>query len=492
MTDQLGKLSTKELRAALERRGVDSSGCLEKSELVALLLERPSPKRQRLTEPPAASAAAMSEGPFSLVEAASREETLLGRLACALPPLDRRLKEPDTAQLFAPHAVPLAATHQLRVCTFNLLDDIRVERGQGGIHSVWDVRRINVLRCLVAIDADAYLFQELSHKSLTFLQATLGHEYDLEAWCGQQGVLGVMYRRAPRRDRPVHFAPVGPSIRRRMRSPTHVPPSGALIGIAMHVPLECRGLGEGRAPFTIVLSTTHLAHMERGQLQSSNKLGSTFAAHLGRDLVRLPRKHSCCPMILGGDFNTSADGKKARARQAPSLYAELTQPIRRVYDSEDEWEEDAEADADGLPRWPPTDARPLACDLWREASAREYGGLVRGSTCSSWVTMQGVGGQQGVRARRIREGWSADAECTDEGHIDWLLASHAHSSSAVQPRLSAVRAVIGTELVVPPLPPLQPSLIGPTNIPADGCLFPSDHYPVFADLEVEREVLNHE
>ena len=218
-------------------------------------------------------------------------------------------------------------------------------------------------------------------------------------------------------------------------------------------------------------------------MQSSNVLGRTFAANLGRDLVRLPLKHSCCPMILGGDFNTSSDGKKARARKAPSLYAELTQPIHRVYDSEDDWEEDAEADADGLPRWPPTDERPLASDLWREASEREFGGLVRGSTCSSWVVMQGVGGQQGVRARGIREGWRDDAECTDEGHIDWLLASRAHSSSAVQPRLSAVRAVVGTELVVPPLPPLQPSLIGPTNIPAGGCLFPSDHYPVFADLQ---------
>ena len=89
---------------------------------------------------------------------------------------------------------------------------------------------------------------------------------------------------------------------------------------------------------------------------------------------------------------------------------------------------DAEADADGLPRWPPTDERPLASDLWREASEREFGGLVRGSTCSSWVVMQGVGGQQGVRARGIREGWRDDAECTDEGHIDWLLASRAHST----------------------------------------------------------------
>jgi hypothetical protein len=64
-----------------------------------------------------------------------------------------------------------------------------------------------------------------------------------------------------------------------------------------------------------------------------------------------------------------------------------------------------------------------------------------------------------------------------------LLASAAHGQNVV-PRLEAMRAYVGTEELVPPLPPLQPSLIGATNLPPGGSIFPSDHYPVFCDLQV--------
>lgn len=481
-------MTIRELRAALTQHGCDYSACIEKKEMVRMLEHitqskaEPSAKRQR-------SAAEGEAAPLAF--STNREEELIRRLVRALPPLDRRLKEPDTALLFASHSVPAAAANQLRVCTFNLLDDVRVSLGHGGVHSVWDVRRINVLRCLLAIDADAYLCQELNAKSLAFLQVTLGHEYALEPFCGRNGGVGVLYRRFPRADRAVHFTSAGPAVRRRIPTP---PPSKALMGIALHVPLECHGLlGATPRPFRVVLSATHLTHMDRGQLQSSNKLGRTFAAHLGRDLLRLPAKHGSCPMILGGDFNTSTDGKRARLPQGvPSLYGELTQPLRRVCDSEDEWEEDEDEVAAGLPRWPPADgdSRPLAKDLWRltPVSSREFGGLRRGSTCSSWVVLHGIGGEQGVRAREIRERWAEGAECTDEGHIDWLLlasgaASRGTTGEVGWPRLAPIRAVIGTELLVPPLPPMQPALIGPSVMPPAGKIFPSDHYPVFADLE---------
>ena len=81
------------------------------------------------------------------------------------------------------------------------------------------------------------------------------------------------------------------------------PPSKALMGIALHVPLECRGL-DGSAPFPLVLSATHLTYMERGQLKSSNQQAATYAGYIGRDLMRMPAKHGWCPMLLGGDFNT--------------------------------------------------------------------------------------------------------------------------------------------------------------------------------------------
>ncbi|EOD24684.1 hypothetical protein EMIHUDRAFT_206767 [Emiliania huxleyi CCMP1516] len=50
------------------------------------------------------------------------------------------------------------------------------------------------------------------------------------------------------------------------------------------------------------------------------------------------------------------------------------------------------------------------------------------------------------------------------GHIDWLLAAHEFAKG--QPLLRALRPS-----EVPSLPP-------------GGCIFPSDHYPVFADVQL--------
>ena len=93
---------------------------------------------------------------------------------------------------------------------------------------------------------------------------------------------------------------------------------------------------------------------------------------------------------------------------------------------------------------------------------------------------------QGVRARAASEGWEEGAPCTDIGHIDWMLQSAAPSIGAC--RLRPRRVAVCTELLCPPLRPQDASLIGvPTNLPPGGSIFPSDHYPVLADLEVRRE-----
>eukprot|EP00966_Prymnesium_polylepis_P103491 2396361-Prymnesium_polylepis.1 len=83
-------------------------------------------------------------------------------------------------------------------------------------------------------------------------------------------------------------------------------------------------------------------------------------------------------MVLGGDFNPGPAGKRPRAGGGKgggkgggggggggggerSLYAELTEAVARVYDSEDEWDEDA----DEGQAWPPSGPCALAADLWR-------------------------------------------------------------------------------------------------------------------------------
>ena len=41
---------------------------------------------------------------------------------------------------------------------------------------------------------------------------------------------------------------------------------------------------------------------------------------------------------------------------------------------------------------------------------------------------------------------------------------------------------VATEELCPPLPPQNPSLYGQDRLPPGGKIFPSDHYPVWADV----------
>lgn len=575
----MASLSIKELKAALTRHGVSFAGCVEKGELVKLLQQvdtpvdmsiEPSAKRPRTetsieTSASTAIGASASTGASvstavatgaSASTAIVNGSTHLERLLNVLPREDRRLKEPDPARLLEPHRVPAATSDLLRVCTLNMLDDGRVGLGMGGIHAVWDVRRINMLRVLLAIDADVFLLQELCEKSVAFIRATLS-EYVLvpfldrgesrtSAYDGrelQAAGVGVLYRARSRAAsagsaRAVYLSPAGDAVRRVMRRPSADAAASARrasgggrgggrssssaggrglardgpVGIAIHLPLLVHGLAGAAADatsaaadavsagaaaadassFRFVASSTHLTYMVHGQLQSCNKLSRHFANCLGRDLLRLPALHGRppCPMVLGGDYNAGGDGKRTRAGGGSlSLYGELTLPQRREHDSEDEWDEDEDADRT-LP-WPAAASeRSLAADLWRDAKVRErdFGGLQRGSTCTSVHLQNFENRLQGVRARAASQGWADDGECTDEGHIDWLLQSAVHGEQA-WPQLRARRAVVVTELVCPPLPPQQPSLVtGPTtqnNLPPGGAIFASDHYPVFCDLQVQ-------
>jgi len=109
---------------------------------------------------------------------------------------------------------------------------------------------------------------------------------------------------------------------------------------------------------------------------------------------------------------------------------------------------------------------------------RYFGGLQRGSTAIQYAQQQEPG--QGLRARARRQGWAEGGACTDSGHIDWLLAAHEFAKG--QPLLRALRVGVATEMMVPPLPPRQPSEV--PSLPPGGCIFPSDHYPVFADVQL--------
>jgi hypothetical protein len=273
---------------------------------------------------------------------------------------------------------------------------------------------------------------------------------------------------------------------------------------ATPVPHSAYGVDQPLQPFRIVASSTHLTPTDKnGHLQSCNREARYFGAALGRDLLRLPAAHGHCPMILGGDFNAGTHGKRATANPGsgpPSLHAELTRamqrrPEGRSPDSDDEWPEDScVANDDQALRWPPAGEVTLARDLFRDSKLREreFGGLQRGSTCHSANLQNFEGRLQGVAARAANEKWHETwpkGECTDEGHIDWLLAGTAHGDKT-QPQLRARRALVCTERLCAPLPPHQPShLVGPggDRIPKGGAVFPSDHYPVVVDLELDLD-----
>ena len=451
------ELSTAELKAELGAHGIDFAGCVEKCELVALV-EKTARRAGAAVSAPIAKRARTD------ASATGREAAMIDRLIAALPAEERRDIEPEPSHLFAPHTVPTAAATHLRICTFNLLND---SLPWTGLHAVWGTRRVNALRCLLAIDADAYLLQELNGKSVDFLRAMLGDEYELS---DVRGGVAVMYRTAPREGRSIHFAPAGKAFRRKLEAPSFEPGKTQFIGAALNVPLDVYGCPGLRR---LVLTTVHLITEDgHGQMISTNTRAPAYAALLGRDLLRLPARFGA-PMVLGGDFNPGTSGKRASTAHGPSLHAELTTARCREPDSEDAWSEDDEVLDSGL-AWPPPRTAPLARDLWREtpSDAREYGGLQSGSTCMP-IGQKRL--QQGVDERAAARGWEDGGACTDEGHIDWLLASEAGA-----PRLRATRAVVGTERLCPPLPPRNPA----GRVPAGGAIFPSDHYPVFVDLEV--------
>ena len=447
----------------------------------------------------------------------SHEACVKQRLLQVLPAAHRRTKEPEPEQLFAPHFVPAVhAEAHLRIATWNLLE---CSAGNGprdprGIHAVFDVRRINVLRAMLALDADVCVLQELVPKSRAFLAATLP----------THTLLGnVLFRSTPSADlrlkpllvqptaalpsssaahlllapsglrmvggrhptRGVWLEPLEPrprsgGIYRNQQAKEH---GGSQLGYLVSLPLLAHGLPGRRAPQRVAFATCHLAPKGVVQARNGGMVGGAdgsasdptdaFVGALGRALLRLPTRHDA-PLLLGGDFN---------AGKASALYDRLTQRRslraegQRV-DSEDEWEEDCDEEL----AWPPVAANVrLARDLFREPKEEErlHAGLQRGSTATQFGMQSEPG--QGLRARARAQGWPEAGRCSDEGHIDWLLTAHEFAKGCSS-RVQALRVGVCTERMCSPLPPRQPTELGQA-LPSGGCVFPSDHYPVWADVQ---------
>ena len=174
-------LSIRELKQELAQRGIDCDGCVEKQELVQLLHDasvqaskraRPTPRPSALA-PPTPSSSLASPVTTACTAPCAHKACAKRRLRAVLP-RSFLPKEPDPERLFETHAAPpLHSDAHLRIATWNLLETVTGPKDPRGIHAVFDVRRINVLRLLLALDPDVVILQELCKASRTFLAAVL-------------------------------------------------------------------------------------------------------------------------------------------------------------------------------------------------------------------------------------------------------------------------------------------------------------------------------
>ena len=191
-------MSIRELKQELSRRGIDCGSCVEKRELVQLLHDASAPASKRARPTPSSSALAPSTTTTTTCTVpCEHEAAAIRRLRAALP-RSFLPKEPDPERLFEAHgAPPLHGDAHLRIATWNLLETVTGPNDPRGIHAVFDVRRvdrvsvwvrppppppttpaptpaspqpaappqqvrrINVLRLLLALDADVVILQEL-------------------------------------------------------------------------------------------------------------------------------------------------------------------------------------------------------------------------------------------------------------------------------------------------------------------------------------------
>ena len=172
-------LSIRELKQELAQRGISCDSCVEKQELVRLLHDAPEPAGKRARPDPSASSALASSSsalasPATTCTAPCAHEACAKSRLRAVLPRDFLPKEPDPERLFEPHAAPpLHGDAHLRIATWNILETVTGPKDPRGIHAVFDVRRINVLRLLLALDPDVVILQELCKASRTFIMAVL-------------------------------------------------------------------------------------------------------------------------------------------------------------------------------------------------------------------------------------------------------------------------------------------------------------------------------
>ena len=153
-------LSIRELKQELAQRGIDCDSCVEKQELVQLLHDasapaskraRPTPSSSALAPPTPSSSTLASPTTTTCTAPCAHEACAKRRLRAALP-RSFLPKEPDPDRLFEAHAAPpLHGDAHLRIATWNLLETVTGPKDPRGIHAVFDVRRIELVRVRVRV-----------------------------------------------------------------------------------------------------------------------------------------------------------------------------------------------------------------------------------------------------------------------------------------------------------------------------------------------------
>ena len=158
-------LSIRELKQELAQRGINCDSCVEKQELVQLLHDddasvpaskraRPTPSSPSALAPPtsSSSSSALASPTTTACTAPCAHEACAKRRLRAALPRSFLPKEPDPERLFEAHAAPpLHGDAHLRIATWNLLETVTGPKDPRGIHAVFDVRRIELVRVRVRV-----------------------------------------------------------------------------------------------------------------------------------------------------------------------------------------------------------------------------------------------------------------------------------------------------------------------------------------------------
>ena len=399
-----------------------------------------------------------------------------------------RAAEPAARPTAAPARV---ARRRLRFATFNIQSKSIVFSKT----HVWDNRINALVHTLRELKLDVVCFQEPLASQLDDLRKLVGDEFEIlngeTVWAanplatsayGQGGVaekkgLGmhnaIMFRRSRlfatdiartawiTRAGPVCEVPISSSA-----GSTHGGPRAVT-----HVPLAFVG---DEQP-SLVAASTHLYYRRETPVTSGE---DSPPARLLRAVAAAERKHGV-PVVLGGDFNSSKDRSTCGELE---LYRRLVGGARQQRDPDDSGNE---SDDDGG-----AGRAPSLVDAWRVAEVTRPHGHV-GSTCHSYRSQakrdEANHGENAEHRRDVAEGRARE----DDRHIDWILLS---ADPRRRPRVCL--AEVGTEDLVPlHVEDRDYTMTNKhgearcgghrANWGGEQGWFPSDHYPVIAELEFD-------